>query len=227
MLVSDIGLKLIAEFEGFGPYLYNDPVGHATVAYGFLVHLGNYHEQRGICKACDQWPRKSDSKSQWVTPERGRELLREKVKPYAAAVEANSRKLTQGEFDALTSLCFNIGQGGYKMSSVRAAVNGGGDVCAELRYYVKGTDGVTYPGLVRRREAECVLFKSNAPEPPMEDDEMKPFLAWNIDNKSVHLIGPFGSAWITQAADVAALEKLYGPMAVALRSAAITELRRT
>jgi len=60
-----------------------------------------------------------------------------------------------------------------------------------------------------------------------EEDEMKPFLAWNIDNKSVHLIGPFGSAWITQAADVAALEKLYGPMAVALRSAAITELRRT
>jgi len=60
-----------------------------------------------------------------------------------------------------------------------------------------------------------------------EEDEMKPFLAWNIDNKSVHLIGPFGSAWITQASDVAALEKLYGPMAVALRSAAIDALRRT
>lgn len=169
MQVSQAGLKLIAEFEGFSAYLYNDPVGHATVAYGILVHTGNYHEQRGVCAGCDQWPRKSE-RDKWLTYEQGRQLLAEKVKPYAAAVERLSRPLQQQEFDALTSLCYNIGQGGYERSGVRKAVNSNGDVCAALRLIVKGTDGVTYPGLVRRREAECKMFYGPAPE----DEPMTP-----------------------------------------------------
>ena len=90
-------------------------------------------------------------------------MLRETVKAYAGCVERNTRvPLTQPQFDALTSLTYNIGQGGYVASSVRRVLNRGqyAGVCAELRKYVKGTDGKVYPGLVRRREAECALFNA-------------------------------------------------------------------
>ena len=100
-------------------------------------------------------------------------MLREKVKSYAEAVERMSIPLNQNQFDALSSFCFNVGPGGYLNSSVRRAVNNHGDVCAELRKYVKGTDGVTYPGLVRRREAECRLYNEEDHMPTSEYEELK------------------------------------------------------
>lgn len=155
MEVSERGIRLIAEFEGFSPTPYNDPVGHCTVGYGELLHLG----------PCTQ----ADMARPPMTPAEGRARLREKVKPYAAAVLANSPPLTQNQFDALTSLTYNIGQAGYIRSSVRRAVIGGGDVRAALMLYVKGTDGVTYPGLVRRRRAEADLYETPVTQ---EEDEM-------------------------------------------------------
>ena len=66
MIVSDVGLRLIAEFEGFSPVPYNDPAGHCTVGYGELLHLGN-------CTAAElaQPP---------ITGAQGRARLAEKVK---------------------------------------------------------------------------------------------------------------------------------------------------
>lgn len=209
MQVSGAGLKLIAEFEGFSAYLYNDPVGHATVAYGILVHTGNYHEQRGICAACDQWPREIE-RDKWLTYEQGRQLLADKVKPYAAAVERLSRPLKQQEFDALTSLCYNIGQGGYERSGVRKAVNKNGDVCAALRLIVKGTDGVTYPGLVRRREAECKMFYGPAPARSEEDDMAAIELVWNPEFSRLYVLGQGPPVWIADQAAAADLTRAYG-----------------
>lgn len=170
MNVGAAGIVLIAKSEGFAPYLYNDPANHATVSYGFLVHLGPYHLQRGICAACDKWPRVTE-RHLFLTAEQGRAMLREKVIPYAEAVERTTRPLNQNEFDALTSFCYNIGPGGYINSSVRTAVNTGGDVCRALMQYIRGTNGVVYEGLKVRRAAECRLFyDGNIPEP--EEDEM-------------------------------------------------------
>ena len=224
MKVSDRGLRLIAEFEGFAPYLYNDPVGHATVAYGFLVHTGNYHEQRGICAACDRWPRKREAKSTWITPEQGRALLAEKVKAYADAVERTTRPLNQNEFDALTSLCFNIGPGGYLNSNVRQAVNKNGDVCGALRQIIRGTDGVVYPGLVRRREAECVLFFS---EPVVEEDELAIELIWNPDFGRMYVLGQGDPRWIADPKAAGDLQAAYGAPKRALSWAALKALGAT
>lgn len=168
--ISQEGLALIASFEGFSPYLYDDPAGHATVGYGFLVHLGNYHRQRGVCPKCDQWARIGET-ALYLSPEKGRELLREKAQPYTEAVVRTTRPMNQHELDALSSFCFNVGPGGYINSSVRQAVNTNGDVCAALRRYVTGV-GFPYPlpGLVRRREAECAMFYDTSPIE--EEDEM-------------------------------------------------------
>lgn len=150
MLVSDAGVRLIAEFEGFSARLYDDPAGNCTVGYGFLVHLG----------PCDG----RASEASYVAPllpAQGLVMLREKVAEYAAFVARLATvALTQPQFDALTSFCYNVGCGGFERSTVRVAVNTGDDVCRELRGYVRGTDGVVYPGLVRRRRAECAMYMS-------------------------------------------------------------------
>jgi GH24 family phage-related lysozyme (muramidase) len=159
MKTSDAGLKLIAEFEGFGPKLYNDPAGHCTIGYGHLLHLGN----------CDG--RAEEIPFQGGISEReARDLLALDIVRYEAFVEQFVLvPLSQGQFDALVSFCYNVGGGGLQQSSVLTAVNEGRfeDVCTELRKFVHavGFDR-PLPGLVRRREAECKLFGS------MEEEEM-------------------------------------------------------
>lgn len=218
MRVSAAGLVLIAEFEGFSPVLYNDPAGNCTIGYGFLVHLG----------PCDGRP----SEEQWrraqpLTKAGALETLREKVSVYADAVARRvTVELTQLQFDALTSFCYNVGLGGFERSSVLRAVNARGDVCAELRKYIRGTDGIVYPGLVRRRQRECGMFGTPAPATPgraSEEDEMLR-LVWDKDRARVYLLGDFGAAWITDAADRAALEAEFGKARLALSAATIDRI---
>lgn len=57
-----------------------------------------------------------------------------------------------------------------------------------------------------------------------EDDDMKPYLAWDKDNKRVYLIGPFGAAWIVNADDVKTLEGQYGKMVIAYSESTIKSL---
>lgn len=58
------------------------------------------------------------------------------------------------------------------------------------------------------------------------DDDMQPFLAWCPDyaGGSMWLVGPFGAAWLTQAADVAVFEAKYGKATVALRAATLNAI---
>ena len=161
MIISDNGLRLIAEFEGFSSVLYNDPVGHCTVGFGFLVHLG----------PCDGRA-SEDPYKHGITLAAGVRLLNDKVGVYADAVNGYTTvPLNQNQFDAMTSFCYNIGGGGYRDSTVLREINlrRYNNVCTELRKYVHGTDGVQYPGLVRRREAECVLFNTPLEEIPVSD----------------------------------------------------------
>ena len=161
--ISDAGVAFIASFEGFVATPYNDPSGNCTVGYGFLMHFGN-------CTP-DELAQPPISEAD------GMVQLRAKLRLYVAEVVNNCRPLAQNELDALASLCYNIGRSGFARSSVRAAVNAGGDVCAELRQYVHGSDGTVLPGLVRRREAECQLFMEEEGVTQAQYDELKGDLA--------------------------------------------------
>jgi hypothetical protein len=57
-----------------------------------------------------------------------------------------------------------------------------------------------------------------------EDDDMKPFLCWDVDRQRAYLVGPFGATWITNADDVKTLEGLYGKMAVAMHATSLDAL---
>ena len=61
-------------------------------------------------------------------------------------------------------------------------------------------------------------------EPPQEDDDMKPFLAWDRDRKRIYLVGPWGATWITTAKDVKKFEELYGKLDVRFGKATMDAL---
>jgi lysozyme len=76
-----------------------------------------------------------------------------------------SVSLNQNQFDALTSLTFNIGAGGFSKSSVLRNVNSGNTESIDnsfLMWNKARVDGVLTPvqGLTNRRQAEANLFSN-------------------------------------------------------------------
>ena len=140
MQTSQAGIDLIKEFEGFRADAYLCPAGVWTIGYGHTegVKPGNY-----------------------VSRERGEELLREDLAYFEAAVsDLIATPLSQNEFDALVSFTYNCGVGALAESTLRKRLNAGEAKCKvfqeELPKWVKA-GSETLPGLVRRREAEVEL----------------------------------------------------------------------
>ncbi len=163
MKISQRGLNLIITFEGFVDHLYDDPVGHCTVGYGHLVHLGR----------CDGRSSEGEFR-QGLSEQKGRELLQKDVVRYEEGVNnAITVPLNQNQFDALVSFTYNLGVGALQNSTLRRKLNTGDykSVPEELRRWNKA-GGKILEGLVRRREAEIALW--NAPiktTPPIERKE--------------------------------------------------------
>jgi GH24 family phage-related lysozyme (muramidase) len=141
MHTSKAGLQLIAGFEGFRPTPYK-PVAaerYWTIGYG---HYGP--DVHGGMR---------------LTQSQALELLAKDVAGrFEPAVRALPGDLTQGQFDALVSFTYNCGPGALQ-GGIRTALAAGRpqDVPATMRRYVNGASG-RLDGLVRRREAEIVLF---------------------------------------------------------------------
>ena len=53
-------------------------------------------------------------------------------------------------------------------------------------------------------------------EPPQEEEDMKPYLAWDRDRQRIYLVGPWGASWIVTAKDVKKFEEMYGKLNVGL-----------
>lgn len=147
---SDFGIAMIEAFEGFPakgkPYLC--PAGVLTQGFGHTAAAGG--ERLG-----GQWTR-----------EKARDVLRDDLgRVYEPAVRAALKRApTQGQFDAMVSLCFNIGAGGFARSSVVKFFNRGQfeQAAAAFSLWVKATvNGVrkTLDGLVRRRASESLAFQ--------------------------------------------------------------------
>lgn len=145
--ISQRGLNLIAEFEGFIPHPYNDPAGHATIGFGHLIHRGN------VTAADNQ---------KWgtITRERGFQILRADVQQFERGVQKLvTVPLSQHQFDALVVFSFNVGLGALEQSTLLRVLNQKKYREAAdqfLRWVLAG--GQRMPGLVRRREAERKLF---------------------------------------------------------------------
>jgi len=144
-------VDFIAQWEGFRANPYNDPAGNATGGYGHLIHMGPVDG------------RASEAIWRNITEAIGKQRLAEDIKSYAAAVDTYVKApLTYNQWRALVSFTFNVGQGNLQSSKLLAILNAGdyAGVPAQLMRWVYGSDGVQYPGLVRRRTAEGVLWNT-------------------------------------------------------------------
>lgn len=150
--ISKKGLAMIARFEGtrseFGPFLYNDPSGYATLGYGHLLH------KSGVTK--DDIRRYRN-----FTEADALELLRADVAKAEQAVRAVWPRVTkQPRFDALVSIVFNCGAGvldrGHTLGDELRKKRRGDAANAFLLYDHSG--GVEVPGLKARRVAERRLW---------------------------------------------------------------------
>lgn len=169
MRTSRAGLDLIKQFEGLELRAYRCPSGIWTIGYGHTAKAGAPVPVAGMV----------------ITPERAEEILRADLGAYEAAVrKAITRQPTQAQFDAMVSLCFNIGPDGFARSSVLRLFNAGDmQAAADAFRLWNKSRGRVLRGLVRRREAERDLFLSEpgdwpapvtAPEPPRKPEPDAP-----------------------------------------------------
>ena len=143
--ITDDGLGIIKQFEGFSPTTYLCPAGYPTIGYGHVVLNG-------------EQPRFDSG----ILRDEAAELLRRDVRIAESAVlRLIKTPLADGQFDALVSFTFNLGAGALQRSSLRKKVNRGehGDVPVELMKWVWSA-GRKLPGLMRRRQAEGALYSA-------------------------------------------------------------------
>ena len=141
MKISQEGLSLIKKFEGCRLEAYYCSGGVLTIGYG---HTGGVKE------------------SDTITQEEAEKLLRADVFKFEEYVEDNVMvELDQGQFDALVAWTFNLGPGNLRESTMLKKLNEAdyASVPSEMKRWNKA-GGKTLNGLIRRRNAEALLFQS-------------------------------------------------------------------
>ena len=141
MKCSQEGLELIKKFEGCKLKSYKCPAGVWTIGYGHTEDI---------------------KEGDIVSPEEANKLLRADVFKFEEYVTDNVIvNLTQNQFDALVAWTFNLGVGNLRNSTMLKKLNNADytSVPFEMKRWNKA-GGKTLDGLIRRRNAEALLFQS-------------------------------------------------------------------
>ena len=157
MTINQAGLDLIKEFEGFRAEAYRDPVGVWTIGYGTTAAA-----DVGIAPNAGMKISKADAEM----------YLARAIDKFAAQIDPKvTAPINENERAAFLSLAYNIGPGAFAKSSALRKFNEGdraGAANAILLWNKAG--GKVLAGLVRRREAERVLFLR-----PVQPSQEPPF----------------------------------------------------
>ncbi|HBS61403.1 MULTISPECIES: lysozyme [Stenotrophomonas] len=159
MTLSQQGIDWLKRVEGQRLQPYDDQTGKAitawvpgaTVGYGHLI-------------VATEWK----TLGRVITLEEAEALLRQDLAPFEATVRGCiGTTLTQCQFDALTILCFNIGGGSFKASSVVRMINrpqaptSYASLQAAWMAWTR-SQGKVMQGLVNRRAAEWRMYDSGS-----------------------------------------------------------------
>lgn len=135
--LSADGRRLIQGFEGLSLKAYPDTTKGYSIGYG---HFG--------AKAGDV-----------ISREEAERLFDQDVLKYETAVALNAPITTQHQFDAMTSLAYNIGTAGFIGSTVlRLHKLGDYAGAADAFRMWKKSDGKDNPVLIKRREQERAIY---------------------------------------------------------------------
>ncbi|MDP9117897.1 MAG: lysozyme [Actinomycetota bacterium] len=140
-VVSVNGVNFIKAFEGFSSAPYDDGTGVWTIGYGHI---------EGV----------TPSSPHITEPQASALLQRDLDRSYCPAVNALHVKLTQNQFDALTSFVYNLGVGSMQWDVGRDVRAGQFRWAADAMLQYDHAGGRVFAGLTRRRHAERALFLS-------------------------------------------------------------------
>ena len=139
MKTAQKGLELIKHFEGCELTAYKCPAGVWTIGYGHI---------KGV------------SEGMTITQEQAEQMLLDELVEYENYInELVSVDLSQNQFDALVSWVYNLGPSNLRSSTLLKVLNSGdyNGVPAQIMRWNKA-GGQVLEGLVRRREAEALMF---------------------------------------------------------------------
>ena len=140
MNISQEGISLIKKFEGCELEAYRCAAGVWTIGYG---HTKDVKEGNSITK------------------EEAESMLVHELQEYCSDVDiAVKVDLKQNEFDSLVSWTYNLGPTNLNSSTMLRVLNEGkhDEVPAQMKRWNKAS-GQVKEGLVRRREAEALMFE--------------------------------------------------------------------
>lgn len=142
MQTSQAGLALIKKFEGFCSVAYYCPAGKLTIGYGHVILPG------------EQFPESKISESA------AENMLKQDVTMVGKAInQLVATDLLQNQFDALVSFVYNIGVKAFEKSTLLRLINANKleRAAEEFPRWIYAA-GVVQQGLVRRRQAEKLMF---------------------------------------------------------------------
>ena len=139
MNTSNQGISLIKQLEGFSSTAYWDVDGY-SIGYG-------HHGARA---------------GQTISQAEAERLLQTDLSAFEQAVRSVNPRLSQNQFDAAVSLCYNIGATRFRKSTVAALMAADPTPRPELEQHWKEwriAGGQISQALVRRRNKEWELYK--------------------------------------------------------------------
>ena len=141
MKISEDGLELIKKFEGCETSAYQDSVGVWTIGFGHTKDV----EEGQTCSI-------EDAES----------MLADEMDEYEGYINDMVRvDLQQHEFDSLVAWVYNLGPTNLGESTMLKVLNGGqfDRVPNEMNRWTRA-GGEILEGLVRRRQAESLMFQN-------------------------------------------------------------------
>jgi lysozyme len=149
MKISRLGIDLITRWEGCKLDAYKDGGGVWTIGYGHTSMAGAPEVKKGLK----------------ITLQDAKDIFVRDIVRYEAAVsKALTRTPTQAQFDAMVSLCYNIGPGAFAGSTLVRKFNAGDVAGAHKAFgsWIKD-NGKVVKGLQNRRADEQNHFGLNVP----------------------------------------------------------------
>lgn len=146
--ISQNGLNLIKQFEGFSSKPYEDVVGIFTIGYG-----STYYENGAKVRSTDL-P---------ISESRATQLLLSTLVHFENSVDSFTRDdISQNKFDSLCSFVYNLGAQALKSSTLLKKVNANPDDPTIANEFAKWNKagGKVVAGLTKRRKLESQLYFS-------------------------------------------------------------------
>ena len=144
MKLSQRGIDLIKQFEGYSSKAYPDP------ATGGAPWTIGYGTTKGV------------KPGMVITAQQAEKMLRDDVAKFESGVSSLiTAPTTQGQFDAMVSLAYNIGLGSFGKSTLLKKHNARCYTCAADQFRVwNRANGKVMNGLTKRRAAERQVYMS-------------------------------------------------------------------